>query len=67
MLEVKMIECGPTEWEWRVCNVSGQHRGGVAKNPRGRQAPGRRGAIQAARVRLEDPVDWIRGSSGTLR
>jgi hypothetical protein len=24
MLEVKITECGPTEWEWRVCNVSGQ-------------------------------------------
>jgi hypothetical protein len=24
MLEVKIIECGPAEWEWRVCHVSGQ-------------------------------------------
>ena len=23
MLEVKIIECGPTEWEWRVCQVGG--------------------------------------------
>ena len=24
MLEVKITECGPTEWEWRVCQVGGQ-------------------------------------------
>ena len=24
MLEVEIIECGPTEWEWRVCQVGGQ-------------------------------------------
>ena len=24
MLEVKIIECGPTECEWHVCHVSGQ-------------------------------------------
>ena len=23
MLEVKIIECGHTEWEWRVCQVGG--------------------------------------------
>ena len=23
MLEVKIVECGSTEWEWRVCQVGG--------------------------------------------
>ena len=23
MLEVRVIECSPTEWEWRVCDPSG--------------------------------------------
>ena len=67
MLEVKIIECGPAEWEWRVCQVGGPCiEAGWQNNPRGRQASGREGAIQSARFRLEDPIHRIRGSSGTL-
>jgi hypothetical protein len=25
MLEVKITECGPTKWEWRVSQVGGQY------------------------------------------
>jgi hypothetical protein len=35
MSEVKISECGPTEWEWRVWQVGGTvHRDGMAKDPR---------------------------------